>query len=566
MSSGAPRLRILLVGGYGTFGSRLARLLADDPRLTLLIGGRSLARAQAFCTPLGSTAAGIVPAQFDRDRALATQLARWAPTCVVDASGPFQAYGDAPYRLVEACIDAGIPYLDLADSADFVAGIGRLDRRARAAGVFALSGLSTFPALSAAAARSLATGLAEVETVVGGAAPSPRVQVGGNVIRAIAGYAGRPVMQWRGGQASRAWPFTESRHFVIAPPGQVPLRRRLFALVEVPDSRLLPLLWPRLREVWIGAGTAPQLWLRLLIALAWLVRARVLPSLRPAAAAMHFAMRRLRWGEHRGGMFIEVQGRDAAGRARSRAWHLLAEGDSGPFVPTLAAAAVVQRLLTGQQPAAGARAATAELELADFEPWFDRLAIHTGTRERMRHSADAPLFERLLGSAWSSLAPELRALHGASAQSRWQGRADVERGLSLAARLLAACFGLPPAGRAQTLTVELNSDRDGERWVRRYGRHLMKSRLSGGRGADQWLLCERFGPFRFAMALVVEGDRLHYRPRGWRLLGLPLPFGLGPRVQAQEYGADGRFHFDVRLEQPWLGLIVHYRGWLAPSE
>jgi len=34
-------LRILILGGYGTFGGRLARLLADDSRLTLLIAGRS---------------------------------------------------------------------------------------------------------------------------------------------------------------------------------------------------------------------------------------------------------------------------------------------------------------------------------------------------------------------------------------------------------------------------------------------------------------------------------------------------------------------------------------------
>ncbi|MBP1859625.1 uncharacterized protein YbjT (DUF2867 family) [Rhizobium herbae] len=31
----AERLRILILGGYGTFGGRLARLLADEPRLLL---------------------------------------------------------------------------------------------------------------------------------------------------------------------------------------------------------------------------------------------------------------------------------------------------------------------------------------------------------------------------------------------------------------------------------------------------------------------------------------------------------------------------------------------------
>lgn len=42
-------LRILIVGGYGTFGGRLVELLEDDARLTLLIAGRSIARAREFC-------------------------------------------------------------------------------------------------------------------------------------------------------------------------------------------------------------------------------------------------------------------------------------------------------------------------------------------------------------------------------------------------------------------------------------------------------------------------------------------------------------------------------------
>jgi NADP-dependent 3-hydroxy acid dehydrogenase YdfG len=42
-------LVVLIVGGYGTFGGRLARLLSDQG-LTLLVGGRSLGRAQQFCS------------------------------------------------------------------------------------------------------------------------------------------------------------------------------------------------------------------------------------------------------------------------------------------------------------------------------------------------------------------------------------------------------------------------------------------------------------------------------------------------------------------------------------
>jgi len=46
-------VRVLILGGYGVFGGRLARLLADEARLTLVIAGRSREKASAFCVALG---------------------------------------------------------------------------------------------------------------------------------------------------------------------------------------------------------------------------------------------------------------------------------------------------------------------------------------------------------------------------------------------------------------------------------------------------------------------------------------------------------------------------------
>ena len=42
------RMKVLILGGYGTFGGRLARLLADEARLTLVIAGRSPAQAEGL--------------------------------------------------------------------------------------------------------------------------------------------------------------------------------------------------------------------------------------------------------------------------------------------------------------------------------------------------------------------------------------------------------------------------------------------------------------------------------------------------------------------------------------
>ena len=42
-------MKILILGGYGVFGGRLAQLLSDEPGFELLIAGRDLGRARRFC-------------------------------------------------------------------------------------------------------------------------------------------------------------------------------------------------------------------------------------------------------------------------------------------------------------------------------------------------------------------------------------------------------------------------------------------------------------------------------------------------------------------------------------
>ena len=127
-----------------------------------------------------------MPAAFDRDGDVERQLAAIAPDTVVDVTGPFQTYGDDPYRVVKAALALGVNYLNLSDGADFVKGIVQFDAAARARGVFVLSGVSSFPVLTAAVVRALARGMTRVDSVTGGIAPSPYANVGLNVIRAIA--------------------------------------------------------------------------------------------------------------------------------------------------------------------------------------------------------------------------------------------------------------------------------------------------------------------------------------------------------------------------------------------
>ena len=552
-------MKILIIGGYGVFGGRLAELLSDIASLELVIGGRSLRRAAQFCEAYRGQAS-VRPLQVDRD-AIEPALAAERPALVVDASGPFQEYGAGTYRVVEACIAEGIDYLDFADAADFVFGISRFDEAARQAGVFVLSGVSSFPVLTAAVLREMARTM-DVVAVEGGIAPSPYAGIGLNVMRAVVGYAGGPVKLLRDGKSTLARGLCESMRFTIAVPGRVPLANIHFSLVDVPDLQVIPPEHPTLRDIWMGAGPLPEFLHRVLNALA-LARATLgLPSLVPLSGLFYRVLDQMKFGEHRGGMFVRARGlRDD--RPVERTWHLLAEGDDGPYIPSMAIEAIVRKCLAGQRPAAGARPATRALELADYEQLFANRSIYTGFRDD--DNAASPLYRELLGSAFDALPGPIRQLHELSGSRQWVGKADVRRGRGVLARIVAAWIGFPKAGTGVPLRVTLSAESTGERWTREFAGRTFSSFQRAGTGRHDRLLLERFGPIEVALALVVEDGRLALVPRRWSLFGIPLPRFLLPRGTSFEAVRDGRFGFDVEVSAPVIGLIVAYKGQLDPA-
>ena len=555
-------LRLLIVGGYGTFGGRLAELLCREQRVSLVIAGRSKSAALAFChaLPPGVLREALA---LDRDGNVARQIGKVDPHIVVDASGPFQAYGEDPYRVIKAALATRTHYLDLADSPDFVRGIRQFDAAAREKKLVVLSGVSSFPVLSAAMVRDLAAGLRRVESIAGGIAPSPYAGVGYNVIRAIAGYAGKGIPVRRDGRRQSARALRESRRFTIAPPGAVPLFPRTFSLVDVPDLQLLADEWTDVRDVWMGAAPEPALLHWLLRGFARLVELRLLPSLSPLARRIHATANRVRWGEHRGGMFIEVSGSGADGETVTRSSHLLAEGHHGLYIPSMAVEAIVRNWLDGRPPKAGARPATAELALSDYRRVFADRPILIGTRNGSE-VRDPCLHARVLGAAWESLPTALRAVHAAGPNFTISGEASITRGRGVLARMVASIMRFPDAGESVPVSVTFERFEQYDKWTRDFGGQGFSSIITAGSGRFEHLLCERFGPFVFGMALVPDGDRLKLVMRRWSFLGIPLPDRWVPGGASCEYEEEKRFRFDVEIRLPIAGFVIRYRGFLRP--
>jgi uncharacterized protein YbjT (DUF2867 family) len=537
--------RILVIGGYGGFGARLSRRLAADGH-TVLVGGRSLAKAQRFCGGL----AGAEPFAVDRTGDLARVLRQVGTDLVVDAAGPFQA---SSYAVPEACIAAGIPYLDLADARDFVCGIGALDEAARAAGVAVIAGGSTLPALTGAVVRALAHGLDRVDTVDVALSASNRASGGASVVEAILSYVGRPVRLWRGGRWVERYGWQELRRADFALSGGGGLAGRLVGLCDVPDLEALPGLLPGRPAITFRAGTELRFQMLALWLASWPVRWGWIKSLRPLAPLLlRLYHATLGLGGARSAMHVVMKGR-AGERLLERRWTIVAEQGEGLHIPTLAAQLLAGDILAGRLTA-GARSAAALLSLDRFEPLFAGLACR---HERAERPLPQPLYARAMGAAWRAMPSAVRDLHDVCGDAAAAGEAVVTRGCGGPVRLLARLMRFPPEG-AWPLHVHFTERGGVETWTRDYGGHIMRSRLSARPGG----VVERFGPLRLLFDLVPRADGFVMALRGWSVLGIPLPLFLAPRIEASERAQEGRFHFDVSASLPFVGKVVAYTGWL----
>ncbi len=206
--------RILIVGGYGTFGGRLARLLMDDERLTLLIAGRSLTSAEHFCASLEARAtllAGCV-------------RSRWRPRT---ASSPrLSRYSRRLHRafpvLWRRCLPAGGVRASRFASTTSISPTAPASSKAsvisiQCQGKFGLCavGRQQLSRADCGRLRKLALGMTAIDSVTGGIAPSPYAGVGLNVIRAIAGYAGQPVTMIKDGAPAIGHGLTEAMRYTI---------------------------------------------------------------------------------------------------------------------------------------------------------------------------------------------------------------------------------------------------------------------------------------------------------------------------------------------------------------
>jgi hypothetical protein len=361
--------RVLIIGGYGNFGSYIARALAGEPNIALLIGGRSLEKADAFAAGLGGTNRAQT-CDVDIDADIAAQLREIRPDIVIHTTGPFQLQD---HRVARAAIAAGAHYLDLADARELVVTIGELDGDAKAAGVAVIAGASSVPCLTAAFIDRYRAHFARLDGVVYGIAAAQATNRGLGTAAAILSYVGKPFTILATGRRQRVFGW-QGLHGVRYPE----LGLRLFGYCDIPDLELFPDRYPELRALRFAAGHEVKLlhigtWL-----LSWIVRLRLVRSLSPYAERLlklSFLFDPL--GSDKSGFHMFLSGVGQDGKSAQVRIFMIARQVHGPNIPCIPTILLARRLAVGSKIEPGARPCVGLLTLDELLGAMSHLDVTT---------------------------------------------------------------------------------------------------------------------------------------------------------------------------------------------
>ena len=358
---------VLIVGGYGVVGSRIAAGLAADFPGRVLIAGRHLDRAEATAAAIGHGVRGrridvTVPSSI----AAALDGVSVAVNCI-----------DQPERgLLWAAIQRGLAYTDITPHLTDLgrgAGYERVDAAARAAGARILLGAGMVPGISSVLVRALAEELGGADQIETSLLLSADDTSGPGSFDYLLQELTMGFDVYIDGTDRRARPFTAPR-IVAYPAPAGPRRAYLFPFSD-------QVLYPRTlgaRTVITRLSVDPPRMSRLLSLLASTGAAHLAAQPRLRAAAGRLRQRRTAADKAaRYALRVDVQ---HTGRAATATL----TGDGQAYATATGTAALVRSLASGEVAQPGAWMPEQVIEPG---PFLDRLAL-AGLRVEFAIPAD----------------------------------------------------------------------------------------------------------------------------------------------------------------------------------
>lgn len=313
--------QVLILGGYGNFGSRIAEALLKK-NISIIIAGREQQKAQALQAKLIKHANPdlIKISTFDANKDLDQQLSTLKPIVVINTVGPYQL---TDYTIAKICIQHGVHYIDLADARDFVTGITCLDELAKQKQVLVVSGASTVPGLSSAVLDHYKAEFSTMDSVVYGISPGQKAPRGLATTESILTYLGKPLKPWGSGQVHRyGWQNIYKQTYPE-------LGKRWMANCDIPDLDIFPERYG-IQSIQFSAGMENSMLHLGMWVMSWLVRLGLpLDLSNHAKFLLRFSHLFDYFGTPDGGMHILMRGKDSGGKEKEIKWFIIAKKEMG---------------------------------------------------------------------------------------------------------------------------------------------------------------------------------------------------------------------------------------------
>ncbi len=355
--------RILIIGGYGNFGAFIARMLARETNIQLIIAGRRVNKARQLAGQL-EAANALEVACIDIHKDLPLALARIAPDIVIHTSGPFQTQS---YGVARACIKQGCHYMDLADARAFVAGIGELSNVAKEKGVLICTGVSSVPCLTSAIIDQYIDQFETLETVEYAIATAQLTNRGLATTLAVLSYAGKPFTTLMEGKMQNVygWLGLRCRKFWR-------LNTRPLGNCDIPDLDLFPNRYPSLKTIRFQAGLELKPIHMILVMLSWLVKQGFIKSLQPLApfllkVSYFFDL----FGKDDSGFYMKLSGKGKNGEEKMIKFDLIARHGDGLYIPSMPAILLAKKLANEEVSETGAKPC---VDLISLDEYLDALS------------------------------------------------------------------------------------------------------------------------------------------------------------------------------------------------
>lgn len=368
--------RVLILGGYGNFGKRIAESLSSLEGITVLIAGRHALKSQQLCQKLASKGANgaLEAVVIDiNSPQFVNELKALSPDLVIHTGGPFQGQD---YRVPEACIVVGSHYIDLADDRRFVCDIASLNEQALKRNVLVISGASSVPGLSSTVIDSFIDQFSSLDEIDFAIAPGNQSERGEATVRGVLSYTGHPFPVFAKGKWINQYGWMSPRRLWF---GDV-IGKRWLANVDIPDLELFPKRYKPVNTVNFQAGLElPFLHLGMVF-MALLAKIGLIKDWSVLTTQIFKSSEIFKClGTDIGGMQINLSGLDTNQKPKHIKWVLCAENGVGPYIPALSAIIIAKKLIAGSIDTTGAAPCLGMYTLEEFDKEASLLGIYHQT-------------------------------------------------------------------------------------------------------------------------------------------------------------------------------------------